>query len=100
MAQYNLRPSKHVLETIKRICDFSDIDISIYDKEIKLGLEFYKKYQFNDDGVSIWRLPKKWPVDIHNQSQGIITFSIFKSVMMQLNHLFGQFKDSYSSYST
>ena len=23
-------------------------------------------------------MPKKWPVDIHNQSQGIITFSIFK----------------------
>ena len=68
----------YVLETIKRICDFANIDISIYDKEIRLGLEFYRKNQFDDNGVSLWRLPKKWPVDIHNQSQGIITFSIFK----------------------
>tara|TARA_Y100000994_G_scaffold72017_2_gene58994 strand:+ start:1034 stop:2239 length:1206 start_codon:yes stop_codon:yes gene_type:complete len=68
----------YVLETIKRICDFSDIDIKKYDTQIKSGLEFYRKNQFSDEGVSFWRLPKKWPVDIHNQSQGIITFSIFK----------------------
>ena len=68
----------YVLETIKRICDISDIDICKYDDKIKLGLVFYKKNQFSDNGVSYWRLPKKWPVDIHNQSQGIITFSIFK----------------------
>ena len=28
--------------------------------------------------MSYWRIPKKWPVDIHNQSQGIITFSMFE----------------------
>lgn len=25
------------------------------------------------DGSSYWRWPKKWPVEIHNQAQGIIT---------------------------
>ena len=51
----------YVLETIKRICDFANIDISIYDKEIRLGLEFYRKinlmtmeFLFGDY--------KKWPV--------------------------------------
>ena len=29
--------------------------------------------------MSKWRLPKIYPVDIHNQSQGIITFSKLRS---------------------
>ena len=45
---------------------------------IQKGLLFYKKAQFSPDGRSFWRLPKKWPVDIHNQSQGIITFTLLK----------------------
>lgn len=43
------------------------------------GLEYYREKQFFDNGQSLWRIPKKWPVDIHNQSQGIITFSEFSS---------------------
>ncbi len=39
------------------------------------GLNFYQHNQFDKDGVSLWRIPKKWPIEIHNQSQGIITFS-------------------------
>ena len=33
------------------------------------------KFQFEEDGKSLWRYPTKWPIDIHNQAQGIITFS-------------------------
>ena len=48
------------------------------DEKIKLaiakGLDFYAKEQFFDNGKSKWRLPKEWPVEIHNQAQGIITF--------------------------
>ena len=43
-------------------------------EKIILGADFYKK-QFSDNGKSYWRYPKKWPIDIHNQTQGIITFS-------------------------
>ena len=68
----------YVLETIKRICDFSDYSIEDYKQELDLGLSFYLENQFDKDGFSFWRLPKRWPIDIHNQSQGIITFSIFK----------------------
>jgi hypothetical protein len=45
------------------------------DDAILKGLEFYKNRQFYENGRSMWRLPKKWPVDIHNLSQGIITFA-------------------------
>ncbi len=46
---------------------------------ISRGLEFYKNEQFSSNGRSLWRLPKKWPVDIHYQSQGIITFARLKA---------------------
>jgi len=46
-----------------------------FNAALKKGLNFYKNYQFLPSGVSIYRYPTKWPVDIHNQAQGIITFS-------------------------
>jgi rhamnogalacturonyl hydrolase YesR len=42
---------------------------------LRKGLWFYRERQFLPSGRSMGRLPKKWPVDIHNQSQGIITFA-------------------------
>ncbi|GAB1405071.1 exopolysaccharide biosynthesis protein VpsJ [Lentimicrobium sp.] len=45
------------------------------EQSIIKGLEFYKNEQFFSNGKSKWRLPKIFPVDIHNQGQGIITFS-------------------------
>ena len=68
----------YVLETIKRICDTSNFSLKDYTKNITNGLDFYFKNQFEKNGVSYWRLPSRYPIDIHNQSQGIITFSLFK----------------------
>lgn len=39
------------------------------------GLEYYRGVQFHDSGRSYYRIPKKYPTNIHNQSQGIITFN-------------------------
>jgi hypothetical protein len=39
------------------------------------GVNYYKNKQFTKDGVSYYRYPIKYPIDIHNQAQGIITFS-------------------------
>jgi len=39
------------------------------------GVEFYIDKQFEDFGRSKWRLPWHYPIDIHHQAQGIITFS-------------------------
>ena len=42
---------------------------------INKGVNFYRKKQFLDNGRCYYRYPKLYPVDIHNQAQGIITFS-------------------------
>ncbi len=60
------------LHAIRRHTGFLSQEI---ESAIAKGLEFYKREQFLSDGRSLWRLPRKWPVDIHNQAQGIITFS-------------------------
>ncbi|MGA1822557.1 MAG: hypothetical protein ACMUIG_08515 [Thermoplasmatota archaeon] len=41
---------------------------------IEKAVLFYEK-QFNQDGRSYFRYPRKWPTDVHSQAQGIITFS-------------------------
>lgn len=42
---------------------------------IKKGAEFFRRTQFLNDGKSHFRYPQLYPIDIHNQAQGIITFS-------------------------
>ncbi|HET55576.1 MAG TPA: hypothetical protein ENN33_10225 [Ignavibacteria bacterium] len=59
------------LHDIKNLIGYTSND---WEKAIKKGLEFYKKKQFFENGQSLWRLPRFYPVDIHNQAQGIITF--------------------------
>lgn len=67
----------YVLETMDIILKLCSIKDDVYEKCITRGLEFYYKKQFSPKGTCYWRFPFKWPVDIHNQSQGIITFSRF-----------------------
>lgn len=47
-------------------------------ESIAKGLDFYRTQQFLESGRALWRLPLKWPSDIHCQTQGIITFSKLK----------------------
>ena len=37
--------------------------------------DYYQNVLFKDDGRSYYRYPLPYPIDIHNQAQGIITFS-------------------------
>ena len=50
---------------------FEDSYLKSYEK----GLDFYYNRQFLPNGQGIYRYPGKWPVDIHNQAQGIVTFT-------------------------
>jgi len=63
------------LDNLNRITGSGRKDVN---DAIKKGLSYYRNKQFLDTGQALWRIPKKWPVDIHNQSQGIITFSKLK----------------------
>jgi hypothetical protein len=38
------------------------------------GLEFYRNEQFLPSGQGLYRHPRRWPTNIHNQAQGIVTF--------------------------
>lgn len=40
-----------------------------------LGISFMYHEQISNDGRFKWRLPKEYPVDIHNQAQGIISLA-------------------------
>ncbi len=66
-----------ILVCLKKIKDLTKEDYPGIDEAIDKGLAYYRKIQFTDEGVSLWRVPKVFPVEIHNQAQGIITFSMF-----------------------
>jgi len=63
------------LDQLNRLMGSARRDIT---ESVKKGLLFYRNNQFLETGRALWRFPFKWPVDIHNQSQGIITFSRLK----------------------
>ncbi|MBN1597156.1 MAG: hypothetical protein JW894_02585 [Bacteroidales bacterium] len=67
-----------VLDTLLIIQDLLKMNKKPFDDAIIKGLEFYRNYQFFENGRSKFRLPKNYPADIHHQAQGIITFSRFK----------------------
>jgi hypothetical protein len=63
----------YILESIYEIKKVLSVEDSNWDNSLRKGMEFYISQQFCESGRSYWRLPKKYPVEIHNQSQGIIT---------------------------
>jgi hypothetical protein len=67
----------YVLDSFHILCSNSTVDFENYKTNVMSGLDFYYSNQFSENGQSLWRYPGKWPTDIHNQSQGIITFSNF-----------------------
>lgn len=68
----------YILESLHDFMIYTNSTEEKYLKALRTGAEFYRREQFFDDGRSKWRIPIKWPVDIHNQAQGIITFSRLK----------------------
>lgn len=66
----------YVLESIFEIRRLTGINSPVYDNAIEKGTDFYFKNQFFSDGRAKWRIPKEYPIDIHNQAQAIIYFSM------------------------
>lgn len=62
-----------ILDSLCNYLTYTNLSNETYVKTLVKGLEFYITMQFHPSGYSYWRLPMKWPVDIHNQAQGIIT---------------------------
>jgi hypothetical protein len=68
----------YVLESIYEISNVLKVSNSAWENALTKGIKFYIENQFNPSGYSYWRLPKKYPIEIHNQSQGIITMLMLK----------------------
>lgn len=63
-----------VLVSLHNILKYSGISKhSEYESALKKGLRYYIERQFDKNGRAFYRLPKKFPADIHHQAQGIIT---------------------------
>lgn len=65
----------YILDSIQAIMEFTGHAPAHWKQARMKGLSFYHEKQFMKDGRSLWRIPAAYPVEIHNQSQGIITFS-------------------------
>lgn len=65
----------YVLDSLYSVWNYTERENGKYFLAIKNGLQYYFEKQFLKNGQSIYRVPEKYPVEIHNQSQGIITFS-------------------------
>ena len=64
-----------ILEDLYYFIKYTQPSNDMYMKALLKGAEFYKNEQFLSDGRAKWRWPAVYPIDIHNQAQGIITFS-------------------------
>ena len=69
-----------ILESLFEIKKHMDISADLLSEALKKGTRYYKERQFFKNGRSLWRVPQKWPADIHHQAQGIITFTKLKSL--------------------
>lgn len=58
-----------------------------YIRSLMKGSLFYIDNQFDDKGRSRWRLPWRYPIDIHSQAQGIITFSKLYNLVNKAEYL-------------
>ncbi len=65
----------YILDSIQTIMEYTGYKPPAWVDSHRKGLKFYMSNQFFPDGRSLWRLPREYPTEIHNQSQGIITFS-------------------------
>ncbi len=66
----------YIIDSIRNVMKYANENNDSWIKAVEKGLAFYKEQQFFIDGQSKWRIPKIYPVEIHNQSQGIVTFSV------------------------
>lgn len=68
-----------ILNSLHSVYKYTDQNHQ-YHESIKRGAKFYFNKQFNKNGTSLFRYPKKSPIDIHNQAQGIISFSLLNEL--------------------
>jgi hypothetical protein len=64
----------YVIDSLTYIQQLTGTELQGGEEAIRNGLEFYRTCQFLESGQSLFRFPQQYPVDIHNQAQGILTY--------------------------
>jgi rhamnogalacturonyl hydrolase YesR len=75
---------------IDSLCDYikySGTNDETYMMSLEKAALFYKNNQFQPDGRAKWRLPRKYPVDIHHLAQGILSFSKMYEITKKAEYL-------------
>ncbi len=85
----------YVIDCIDDVMHYCAIENKLYTDAIAKGTQYYRQHQFFENGQSKWRLPKLYPVEIHNQSQGIITFAR----MQKLNPEYLNFSETIAKWT-
>jgi len=65
----------YVVDSLGYVMKYIPSTKSRYLSHFKKGLNYYQKNQFLNNGQSFYRVPSKWPIEIHNQAQGIVSFA-------------------------
>ena len=65
----------YVIDSLANVIHYLPNTPKSYKEALEKGLSYYKEKQFLSNGQSLYRVPAKWPVEIHNQAQGIISFA-------------------------
>lgn len=62
-----------ILDSISEVMEYTAQKPVHWLEALKKGSEFYFNEQFSKGGRSYFRLPRKYPTDVHHQAQGIIS---------------------------
>lgn len=64
-----------ILDSIDAVLRHLDCSYQRSTDALEKGTRFLWREQFFPNGRGKWRLPREWPTEIHNQAQGILTFT-------------------------
>ena len=77
-----------IIDGMTRFSSFMDDELKDkFSPVINKAIKFYREKQFDREGWSYYRYPQKYPIDIHNQAQGIITFVNLYKVFKEKEYL-------------
>jgi len=65
----------YVIDSLGYVMKYIPSTKEVFMPYFKKGLAYYQQKQFLANGQSLYRFPSIWPIEIHNQAQGIITFA-------------------------
>ena len=85
----------YVIDCIDDVMKYCSIQNEKYTEAVKKGAVFYRQEQFFENGQAKWRLPKIYPIEIHNQSQGIISFA----KMIKFNSEYLKFSETIAQWT-